>query len=124
MLVWNLTWLYKCTNSLASSRKTCCKRVLARVNGFGQTVSPIQVATFVRGGLTLLVTGTLRMSRVPPRLPLVERLRDAGRLVESVIPPQEEALLADFLLQILRLDPADRPTATVLLSHPWLNLSH
>lgn len=94
------------------------------MNGFGQTVSSIQVTTFVSRRLTLLLTGTLRTPRTPPRLPLVERLRDAGRLVESVIPAQEEALLADFLLQILRLDPADRPTATALLSHPWLVPSH
>lgn len=62
------------------------------MNGFGQTVSSIQVTTFVSRRLTLLLTGTLRTPRTPPRLPLVERLRDAGRLVESVIPAQEEAL--------------------------------
>ncbi len=80
----------------------------------------MKVAAFVSGGLTLTVTGNMKTSRTPPRFSLVERLRNDRRLVESVIPLHEEALVADFILQMLRLDPAERATATGLLSHPWL----
>ena len=36
--------------------------------------------------------------------------------------PNEAKLLADFLMQILKWYPSDRPSAEKMLDHPWLNM--
>ena len=37
--------------------------------------------------------------------------------------PKESAVLADFLMQILKWDPKERATAQQMLEHPWFSMA-